>query len=71
MSVTQSEVSQKNNMYIKAGIRDSRKMLPINQFAGQEFDTDIENRHVDTRGRGGWGKQRESTLIYIPYGLPW
>ena len=40
-------------MYIKAGIRDSRKMLPINQLAGQEFDTDIENKHVDTRGREG------------------
>ena len=57
-------------MYIKAGIWDSRKMLPINQFAGQEFDTDIENRHVDTWGRGGWGKMRELALTYIHLGFP-
>ena len=33
---------------------ESRKMVQMNLFAGQEWDADIENGHVDT-GRGEEG----------------
>ena len=53
-SVIQTEVSQKNKakyIYLHIYIK-SRKMVLINLFAGQNRDTDIENRLMDIVGEG-------------------
>ena len=29
---------------------EPRKMVQMNRFAGQKLDTDVENKHMDTKG---------------------
>ena len=38
---------------------ESRKTVLMNLGQGRNRDTDVENRLVDMRGRGGWDELRE------------
>ena len=46
---------------------ESREMVLMTYLLGRNRDVDVENRHVDTVGRGEGGKNWESsTDIYTP-----
>ena len=44
-------------------------MVQINLLAGQNRDTDIENKSMDTKGRRGMGRIEKLGLTHIQLGL--
>ena len=55
--IIQSEVSQKekDKYYILTHIMEFRKMVPMTLHAGQQGDTDVKNRLLDSVGGGEGG----------------
>ena len=66
-SIIQSEVRERKILYINSYM-ESRKIILMKLFAGQNRDPDIENRLVDTvRGGEGGTNQEKVALKYILY----